>query len=96
MQQVLAAPKMPSKTPTPIADNGGYPVSRVHQRGVRHRELAEKIRGPIAWLRSLKYLFTYPESQHLAACVDTKAQYDSALGHISRVDPYLYIKSLSG
>jgi hypothetical protein len=96
MQRVLEAPNMQSKTLKSIVDDGGYPVSHVQKRRVKKTGVAEKISRPMAWLRFLRSVFTYRESQHLAACADTKVQYDSALGHISRVDPYLYIKSLSG
>jgi hypothetical protein len=96
MQQVLAAPNMQAKAIKPIVDSGDYPASRFQKRSVRKTGVAEKIHQSINWLRSMLSISTWPESQHLSAGADTKVQYDSALGHISRVDPYLYIKSLSG
>jgi hypothetical protein len=96
MQRVLAAPKMQAKSLKTIVDGGGYSASRFHKRSVRKTGVAEKIRRSINWLRSMILISTWPESQHLSACADTKVQYDSALGHMSRIDPYLYIKSLCG
>jgi len=96
MQRVLAAPKMQAKALKSIVDGDSYPAPRVQKRSVRKAGVAEKIRQSINWLHSMLSLSTWPESQHLSAGADTKVQYDSALGHISRVDPYLYIKSLSG
>jgi hypothetical protein len=96
MQRVLAAPKMQAKALKSIVDGGGYPASRFQKRSVRKTGVAEKIRQSMNWLRFMISTSTWPESQHLSACADTKVQYDSALGHMSRIDPYLYIKSLCG
>jgi hypothetical protein len=96
MQQVLEAPEIQAKARTSIVDGGGYPVSRSRKREAKVTGEAEKTRQPATWLRFIKSIFTWSESQHLSACARTQAQYDSALGHISRIDPYLYIKSLAG
>jgi hypothetical protein len=96
MQQVLAAPKKQAKALKSIVDGGGYPASRFQKRSVQKTGVAEKIRQSINWLRFMLSASTWPESRHLSARADTKVQYDSALGHMSRIDPYLYIKSLCG
>jgi hypothetical protein len=96
MQQVLEATKIQSKEPKSIIDGGYYPASRFQKRNARPTGAAKKTRWPSALLRFIMSCFKYSESQYIPACSHTQAQYDSALAHISRIDPYLYIKSLAG
>jgi hypothetical protein len=96
MQQVLEASEIQNNALISSVDGAGYPVSHSQTREARVTGAAEKTRHLVTLWRSIMSVFTWAESQYIPVCARTQAQHDSALGHISRIDPYLYIKSLAG
>ena len=94
MQQVLEAPE--TQDHEYIATAEVYPAAPSFQTDAKTIEAADKTRQPFSLWRSILAIFVGPEPQYIPACADTRAQYDTAVEHISRVDPYLYIKALSG
>lgn len=83
MQQVLEAPQIQDEARKPIAiDNGG--------------SAAKQTQPPVTLLRSVMSVFVQPRPQHIPAGADTVIPHESALDRISRIDPYLYIRSLAG
>jgi len=94
MQQVLEAPE--TQDHEYIATAEVYPATPSFWRDEKTAEAAGKTRQPFSLWRSIRAIFIGSEPQYRPACADTRAQYDTAVEHISRVDPYLYIKALSG
>ena len=90
MQQVLEAPE--TQEHEFLATVEAYPVAPSPQWETK----TTKARQPFSLWRSILSLFRGSEPQYMPACADTRAQYDTAIEHMSRVDPYLYIKALSG
>jgi len=83
MPQVLEAPPIQDETRNAIAIHDGDSV-------------AEPTCSPVTLIRSVMSVFTQPRPQSIPACADTTAQYESALDHICRTDPYLYTQAITG
>lgn len=93
MQQVLEAPEIQDEERSPIAIEDGHTWVNPQAWAA---PTAEKTRQPITWLRSVMSASTRPRSQHIPRYAAPTEQQESALDHICRIDPYLYIRALSG
>jgi hypothetical protein len=91
MQQVLAAPKLKSTT-----INHRYVTARPQEREKRVIGAAEKSRSLSGLLSSIWVKLTKPEPRYVPACANPNAPYEAAMNRVSRIDPYLYMKSLAG
>lgn len=93
MSQVLEAPELLDETQVTLTLNEGHPAVSPHGRATSS---ADTHRRPLAALRAILSGFTRPRLHAIPACADTTAQYESALDHICRLDPYFCSKALSG
>ena len=94
MQQVLEAPE--TQDDATISTTDIYPAAPSYPERAQVSKAAKRNRQPSSLWRSIMSIFTGSEPRYIPACADTRAQYDTAIDHLSRIDPYLYIKALSG
>ena len=93
MPQVLEAPEIQAEPRRPIAIDDGYPSA------IRHEVVmpaAQQPRQSKTLLRSVMSLFALPKHEPLPGCIVRPERHEAALDRICRIDPYLFIRALSG
>lgn len=93
MQQVLEAPEMRDEERSSIAIEDGYPKAGPAARATSQ---VKPHRQPTSLLRAIMAALTSRGTEPIPEYAAITPRHESAIDRVCRVDPYLYIRALSG